>query len=99
MAVRSKQNTKAGVFNPGQELSISRVSALREDIIGLLSEGKDLELDLCDVKECDTAGVQLIISIIKYAGSGKQKVTVKNATEPFYNEVSDLGFCPEELTI
>ena len=97
MEKRSKNNKKAQSFNPGEELVINAVSEIREKMLQILTEKDSIDLDLGSISECDTAGVQLIISLLKYGEKRNKTISILNATNAVTEEMSELGFCPDEL--
>ena len=99
MKSKSQKNTEAKLFNPGEMLTVNRVSEIRDDVVRLLSEEEALDLDLSDIKECDTAGIQILISLKILGDQQGKSVSIINETEPVANEALALGFYPEELFV
>ena len=97
MDTKTRKNTKSNTLNIGERLTINQVSELRDEIIKLLSEEKKLKLDLKDVTECDTAGVQMLVSLKVYGNQHRNKISITNETETVINEAGALGFSPEDL--
>ncbi len=99
MPQKPPKNTEASLYNPGEMLTVNRISAIRESILGLLSEKNELNLDLKDIKECDTAGIQILVSLKKYGRQQGKALSIINETEPVVNEALVLGFYPEDLFV
>ncbi len=97
MEKRLKKNKNTESFNPGEELVIHEVSEIREKILQILTEEDALDLDLGGVTECDAAGIQMLISLIKYGKNRNKTISILNATDTVTKEMSELGFCPDEL--
>ena len=97
MKSKSAGKTKAKPFSPGEKLTIGNIEEIRDNIMGLLSEEKNLKLDLCDVSECDTSGIQVLVSLKKYGKQQGNKISIINETEPVTNEALALGLCIEDL--
>ncbi len=70
-----------------KKLTIYEVAAIREKIIGILDSGSDLQIDLCRVTECDTAGIQLLCSILRTV----QKKKVPIIIHPFSKAIQDTA--------
>jgi anti-sigma B factor antagonist len=49
--------------NLGEELTIYTAAQLKEDLLGNFNQGKGLELDLSQVQEMDSSGVQLLMML------------------------------------
>lgn len=99
MKSESSKDTEARLFNPGEKMTVNHVSEIRDNILTLLSEKKDLKVDLSDVRECDTAGIQILVSLKIYGNQQGNTISIVNETEPVTNEALALGFNPEELFI
>ncbi|MGD9158931.1 MAG: STAS domain-containing protein [Desulfobacteraceae bacterium] len=97
MTSKANKDTKEKLFNPGEKLTVNRVSEIRDNIVGLLSEEKDLKLDLSDIRECDTAGIQILVALKIYGNQQGRTISIINKTEPVLNEALALGFSSEDL--
>ena len=97
MDKHSKKKNKTESYNPGKELIIYEVSEIREKILQILKVEDDLDLDLGSVTECDIAGVQMLISLLKYGVKRNKNISILNATDAVTEEMSELGFCAEEF--
>jgi ABC-type transporter Mla MlaB component len=70
-----------------KKLTVYEVSEIREKIIGILDSGSDLQIDLCRVTECDTAGIQLLCSILRTVQKKKAPITF----HPFSKAIQDAA--------
>lgn len=62
------------------DLQISFVAAAKPDFLAVLDTEGDLLFDLSDVGECDTAGVQLLLMVLKSAkAKGNRRVTFSHS--------------------
>ena len=69
------ENEKSASLVIENSLTIYDVSSIREKAIAVLARDSSLEINLKDVNECDTAGIQLLYSIKKSAQkTGKELV-------------------------
>jgi anti-anti-sigma factor len=59
---------------------ISEVTALKEQLLDFLKVGGRLALDLGDVYDCDTAGVQLLLSACKSAEASGKTLTIESVS-------------------
>jgi len=54
-------------FPMGDELTINRVKEIAESYQSVLKDASQITIDLAGVTECDTAGIQLVIAMQRYA--------------------------------
>lgn len=57
----SRKNSPASTFRPEGELSIYTAAASKDQLLAVLQQGQPVEIDLSQVGEMDTAGLQLLI--------------------------------------
>lgn len=63
MATKSKKKSSEKVsFAIEGELTIYRVSGIRENVVQALGSGSEIEIDLSRVTEIDGAGLQLLLA-------------------------------------
>ena len=79
----------------GDKLTIYQVSDIQKGLLGSLSEKLDLELDLSEVEECDTAGIQILLSLMKSASSMKIDLSFENISNAVKGTAIHLGLNPE----
>ncbi len=99
MKSKSKKDKGVKLFNPGDMLTVNRISEIRDNIVSLLAEENELRLDLSDIRECDTAGIQILISLKIFGNQQGKELSIINETEPVSNEALALGFYPEDLFV
>ncbi len=63
MADSIKETEKITRLDIEDSITIYDVISLRERILAALEGSEGIELDLSNVKECDTAGIQLLYSL------------------------------------
>ena len=97
MKSKSKKNSSVNVYSPGDMLTVNYASEIRDNIIRLLAEEEALDLDLSDVRECDTSGIQILVSFKIFGARQGKTLSIINETEPVINEALALGFQPEDL--
>ena len=59
-------------FNIDGELSIFSAAALQQRLLDAISTGKEIEVDLSQVSEMDTAGIQLMVAAKREAADQKK---------------------------
>jgi anti-anti-sigma regulatory factor len=73
------------------------VSELRDGLIAHLKAHQELILDLNEVTDCDTAGVQLLYSARITAESEDKPFVVRGASPQLINAVTFVGLNPSEV--
>jgi anti-anti-sigma factor len=81
-----------------ENLSIYNVKEIREKLVASLEDADLLELDLTDVKECDTAGLQIICSAKKSAGCKLKKLVISGISKPVEEAMYKSGITHELIT-
>ena len=59
-----------------KKLTIYEVTEIQKKILALLDSGSHLQMDLSQVTECDTAGIQLLCSILRTARKKGEAITI-----------------------
>lgn len=54
-------SASSGRFKPQGELAIYTAAALKSELFGLMDQCRQLEIDLSEVTEMDSAGLQLLL--------------------------------------
>ena len=62
-----KDGIKDGEFFPGTSLTIGKVTALAAEYDAAIQSSARLVIDLTEIAECDTAGIQLLIAMNRRA--------------------------------
>lgn len=70
-----------------KKLTIYEVAEIREKVIGIMDNNSHLQIDLCRVTECDTAGIQLLCSILRTVQKKKVPITI----HPFSKAILDTA--------
>ena len=66
------------------ELNIFHGARLRDELLALLAEHADLELDLADVVDCDSCGIQLLLREVQ---SDSLIIALKGASEEMREKI------------
>lgn len=66
----------------GEELTIYSAAQLKEDFINQLAQSQGLEIDLSQVQEMDSAGVQILLMLKKEAGARHKHLHLVNHSKP-----------------
>jgi anti-sigma B factor antagonist len=67
MAVTHKINNELCTISISGEMSIYTAKLTQEALMELLQSGEEIHLNLSEVNEIDSVGIQLLISLKKYA--------------------------------
>ncbi|MDM8549210.1 STAS domain-containing protein [Desulfobacterales bacterium HSG2] len=78
-------------------ISIYEAASLREYLLSYLKENNELVLDLSEVSECDTAGVQLLCSARITAEQEGMVFEVTGASGPVIDAMTRAGLNPAEI--
>ncbi|MFO7987623.1 MAG: STAS domain-containing protein [Desulfatiglandaceae bacterium] len=93
-----KEETEEGIrLHIQGSLSIYEASALRDELLGCLDTGENVEVALSNVKECDTAGLQLLVSARKSAESAQKQLHITNAPEHVLDLLYSAGIRQDEV--
>ena len=65
MKITKKEKKRKTEIKIKGSLSIYEVSSLKEELLTCLKSNKSLSLDLSEVSECDTAGIQILYSALR----------------------------------
>lgn len=72
-------------------LTIYDVKVLKEKAMEVLGESDVIELNLDNVSECDTAGIQLLYSLKKSAGEAEKKLIICNPPQSVEKALKRAG--------
>ena len=75
ISMTTETDLQAGLLKVAGSMSIYETAALRDVMLAVIDSPKGLTLDLGDVAECDTAGVQLLCSAC---------ITARKRGKPFH---------------
>lgn len=75
----------------GERLSIERVEDLYNDMDAALRNGSDIELEADRVQFCDTAGLQLVLSLQQALSASGHQLLWKEPTDVIYETSQLIG--------
>jgi len=78
-------------------LSIYEVVALRKEFLACLESESAFEIDLSNVSNCDTAGLQILIAARKTADQRKRGFCINHAPQIVVKTLQDVGLQPNEI--
>ena len=73
------------------ELTLFNLNVVRQELISALNDGNKVAIDLKDVNECDTAGIQLVISAKKTSIAENREVTIVNPHASVLSAAERIG--------
>jgi anti-anti-sigma factor len=76
-------------------LTIYEVVELRDQFLKHLLETDHLDLELAEVTDCDTAGIQLLYSAFKTAGDRGKRFLLKSVSQPVREAAERAGLSLE----
>jgi len=74
-----------------EELAITKVESLHQDLLNELSTNDDVCLDISDVSRADTASIQLLCALQKRLLSVHHKIIWIGQSEPLKSVINQLG--------
>ena len=74
-----------------QELTIFTVNSLKEEMVKLLAEKKDIVLDCSKVEAVDGAGIQLLLSLERTLLNQEAELKLKQINSDFEKALELLG--------
>lgn len=74
-----------------EELAITKVESLHQDLLNELSTNDDVCLDISEVSRSDTASIQLLCALQKHLLSVHHKIIWIGQSEPLNNAINQLG--------
>ena len=75
-----------------ESLIIANIVACKKALTDALEQyTDDFVLDLQDIQDCDSSGVQLLIATQKQAWTANRKIVFKNYSEPILNACTIAG--------
>jgi anti-anti-sigma factor len=78
-------------------LSIYEAVAIREEFLACFESGSAFEIDLSNVSNCDTAGLQILIAARKTADQRKRDFFINDAPQIVVKTLQDVGLQPDEI--
>ena len=80
-------------------LSIYEAAILREELAACLDQHQGLTIDLKEVSDCDTAGVQLLCSAHKTARNAGKAFALTGAPDAVHETLTRVGLDPGILAL
>lgn len=74
-----------------EDVSIVQVAVLKEAWLPMLDSGKDIDINASAVEDIDTAGLQLLLSLVKTAKDSGRSVTWESPSEAVINAVKETS--------
>jgi len=74
-----------------EDVSIVQVAILKEAWLPVLDSGKDIDINASAVEDIDTAGLQLLLSLVKTAKDSGRTVTWESPSEAVINAVKETS--------
>ena len=74
-----------------EDVGIAQVAILKEAWLPVLDSGKDITIDASAVEDIDTAGLQLLLSLVKTAKDSGRSVTWERPSETVINAVKETS--------
>ncbi len=90
----SLTGTADGTIDLGAELTIRSISASKTMIDQALATGKDIRIDISQLQKIDSAGVQMIYSLLQTLGKTTQAVTWVGSNTMLNDAAGLLGMAP-----
>ena len=97
MAIKREEKDGYAVVKVDGPFSVYEASDLRNEFLECFENYKGLILDLEEVSDCDTAGVQLLCSARKTSDSEGKPFTVAKVSDQVINAVTCAGLNPENI--
>ena len=79
--MRIEQNETLCTVHMPNEMTIYNAEALRNNVLSALENPQDLHIDLNEVNEIDSAGVQLLIAMAKQCKTQNKTLTLINSSD------------------
>ncbi|SFD35994.1 STAS domain-containing protein [Pseudoalteromonas denitrificans] len=79
------------MFQLPEELIINNISTLYQSFIALLEEGDDIEIDINQVIQADTASIQLLCALQKHLHSTEHKIQWHGKSDALIASAKTLG--------
>jgi anti-anti-sigma factor len=78
-------------------ISVYEVAAIRDELTACFKSHDRVILDVDEVIDCDTAGVQLILSAFRTAENTGKTFEVRGTSDPVRKSTVDLGLRPSAI--
>lgn len=91
MAITKHEKDGQAILKIDGPLNIETLSMLKEELMAALNEHSGIALDLKNVNECDTAGIQLLWSARKTAEGKAKNFSIINSSESLKKAAEQIG--------
>lgn len=92
-----KKRTKDGKIEIDTSLSIFNAAKLHKKITEAYKKYKSIEIDLKDISECDTAGIQLLYSLKKSCLDAGKEISLTNPSDAVTDALDRMSMSWEHL--
>jgi anti-sigma B factor antagonist len=97
MKKNKKLELNKELLAPDGQLTIYRVDELKRNLLNLLNNNDFLELDIDNINECDTAGLQLLCSLKKTFAERKKKLIITGESKSIEGAMVRTGITSEMI--
>jgi len=79
-------------------LTIYEVGALRENLLSALKDVNHLEIDMVEISECDTSGLQVLCSAKKTADKEGKRILLEGISKAIEDAMIKTGITHEMIS-
>lgn len=87
----AEENAGVDVITLEADVTIVRVADLHSQWVGIVNEGKSIQVDASAVTQVDTAGMQLLLGLYQGLKGSDAQCLWLNPSDAFMDAVQDLG--------
>jgi anti-anti-sigma regulatory factor len=84
----------AAILNIKSAMSVYEIASIRDELAACFKSHDKVILDVDEVGNCDTAGVQLMLSAFRMAENAGKTFEVRGASDSVRKSAVDLGLHP-----
>ena len=95
MKITNTQMDGKSVVKIEGDLRIGSVADAKAELVAILAANNDIQLDLSDIGQCDTAGIQLLLMTRASAGAAGNALITIGDTPAFRAALARLGIAAE----
>lgn len=78
-------------------ITICRIGELKERFMSSLEKNEVTDLDIMDVTECDSSGIQLLLSAIRSARETGKRINISGQSKAVEDALLRAGIKPEMI--
>ena len=97
MGTKKKDNTEK--IEIETSLSIFNAAMIHEKILEAYNKFDAMEIDLKNITDCDTAGIQLLISLKKSCGETGKEISLVNPSEAVTDALERMSITWEHFNV